>query len=520
MSENNSKRDIDILTEEVESLKEKLRLAESKRVSFGKWLRNYLWGYDVRNLNTKNEKKNRINNTLIGALIGVGIGVPITFYILNYAEGNYEFIIYSILIAIFSIGIFLLIFVIAKRSILRNTFNVEEASYKSIADNVFNGVQEIIPESLENVKKSTAYFKEASKELAAYISYSRTRNTLLGLFIALIAGYAGYLTTMLLISQNELIKEQNTKIDTQINLDEANRRSSLVFLFSNVMDKIDAELTKNEINRNLSPQLIGRVISLSKGLKPYKYLSDSSNEIKKKAYSPERSQLFINLVESNIDKDNLSEIFNKGSFSNLEIHQYKIKKLMLNKDIILDNSAFLNLELDSCVFQTMEIDNSHINNIEFKNCKIKNMLASGVVYNNAHFENNNIVNIEGDSIIFKDCLFRNDTINHLEADYMSFKDTYICNVSLERLKRQSDSYLKSINFENCYIDKDSWKKYFMKLRLPFKFNRVSNIYDIYCPSFKDNTPQNIIDQYNAKHIQDNDLPIGENICEFCLIYKK
>jgi hypothetical protein len=47
------------------------------------------------------------------------------------------------------------------------------------------------------------------------------------------------LGTITLLNQNEKIDIQNEKIQVQISLQEAERRSSLVFLFSNIMDAID-----------------------------------------------------------------------------------------------------------------------------------------------------------------------------------------------------------------------------------------------------------------------------------------
>ena len=77
--------------------------------------------------------------------------------------------------------------------------------------------------------------------------------------------YIGFRSNDLLQTQNQLIKEQTKLI-------EAERRSSLIFLMGNIMDKVDDELKNNKKSRELSPQLIGRIAALSHSLKPYYFL--------------------------------------------------------------------------------------------------------------------------------------------------------------------------------------------------------------------------------------------------------
>jgi len=127
--------------------------------------------------------------------------------------------------------------------------------------------------------------------------------------------------------QNTLIDYQNLKISNQLNLQEAERRSSLVFLFNNVLDKLDDEL-KNNTKRNLSSQLKARIISLSRALKPYKYLEGDS--IINKLISPERGQLLISLIESNLSKKTYEDIFAKGDFSYADLSKTTIKNAHLN----------------------------------------------------------------------------------------------------------------------------------------------------------------------------------------------
>ncbi len=124
---------------------------------------------------------------------------------------------------------------------------------------------------------------------------------------------------------NKILTEQNTKFDNQNQLIEADRRSSLVFLFNNIMDAIDRELKTpvrdstllvdvNGHKGKISNQLAGRIIALSRRLQPYRMYDYDTDSLSKKLISPERGQLLINLLESNIDTISLSAIYKRGIF--------------------------------------------------------------------------------------------------------------------------------------------------------------------------------------------------------------
>lgn len=137
-------------------------------------------------------------------------------------------------------------------------------------------------------------------------------NYIIRFFIGTFAASFALLGTIVLMNQNEKIDKQNIRLEQQTYLQEAERRSSLVFLFSNIMDAVDKEL-KEDIGkkgvRDLSPQLIGRITGLSTRLKPYRYLD--GDELTTKPLSPERGQLFISLLGSQLDTNTLVKIYNR-----------------------------------------------------------------------------------------------------------------------------------------------------------------------------------------------------------------
>jgi len=149
-----------------------------------------------------------------------------------------------------------------------------------------------------------------NQTLADVATHTLWRFTRIGMF----AIFAAILPSLILGFQAYLLKIQYNRLEQQTYLQEAERRSSLVFLFNNVMDKIDEEL-KDTTNKKkiLSPQLISRITSLSRGLKPYNYLEN--DEIIEDALSPERGQLLVNLAQSELNGNSLFKIFRNGDFS-------------------------------------------------------------------------------------------------------------------------------------------------------------------------------------------------------------
>jgi len=88
--------------------------------------------------------------------------------------------------------------------------------------------------------------------------------------------------TSVLLNQNALIKNQNKAINQQSYLIEAQRRSSLQFEISEILNRIDDELSRDTINRKLSPQLKSRIVAATVSMKPYRIYE---NDTLKEAYS-------------------------------------------------------------------------------------------------------------------------------------------------------------------------------------------------------------------------------------------
>ncbi len=169
--------------------------------------------------------------------------------------------------------------------------------------------------------------------------------------------------------QNQLVKVQTEKLQQQTILSESTRRSSLIFLMSNILDKLDEEL-KSSDNKEISKELVARIIALSNSFRPYYYFEE--NKIIDKKLSPERGQLFLALVKSGIDSDFLfNNILIESNFSYADLRGANLIGLNLTgvklnfadfSEANLSNSSFLGTNLTKCNFKNAILRKTNFNN--------------------------------------------------------------------------------------------------------------------------------------------------------------
>jgi hypothetical protein len=140
------------------------------------------------------------------------------------------------------------------------------------------------------------------------------------------------------MNQNKLLESQNEMIQRQMSLEEANRRSALVMLMSNIMDKVDREIEAQQKGLSkkareatlygLSPSLIGQIAALSHAFKPYKYMEGEA--LIAKALSPERGQLLTTLTALPLDTVTMDRIYRSATFQSADLKLAKLKGAYLS----------------------------------------------------------------------------------------------------------------------------------------------------------------------------------------------
>ena len=134
--------------------------------------------------------------------------------------------------------------------------------------------------------------------------------------------------------QNELLQTQNQKVEEQNMLAESSRRAGLIFELTAIFDRINEELNQLTLNKQqdaegapkgafpLKERTIGRIIALSRSLRPYRYLDDEG-KLLQKPMSPERGQLLISLLASGVDMKTIAQ---QGLFSQAELRGANLQR--------------------------------------------------------------------------------------------------------------------------------------------------------------------------------------------------
>jgi uncharacterized protein YjbI with pentapeptide repeats len=283
-------------------------------------------------------KREWIENNIAPFLIGTLAGIVGMFIYQKHLEGITK-VIFNI--SLFSFGVLVATFLLFfgfKKYITRYLFGNKAANAEDFIEDT-QRISDALTEQLAN--KLLADAPEETKErvrfilpkMANWFIWSRLRNWwwqwVLGIFISL----GGLTGTLLLMNQNKLIQNQMYQ-------NEAMRIGSLVVLMSNIMDKVDREISVQQgINPqqkefNLSQSLIGQIAALSHSFKPYKFLK--GDNIIGKELSPERGQLLITLANLPLDTITFDSIFKKSTFGNADLEAANLSGAYLRKTYLMD----------------------------------------------------------------------------------------------------------------------------------------------------------------------------------------
>lgn len=308
---------------------------------------------------------------LIIALLGAGLGILGTLYAQDLIEVITP-VALTVLLTLFAVAVLLYLGITLYRDrIIRYLFGEDIHFDSALSDaqdmvkQTIIGTTEAIP-GLDPSKKKQ--LQQAAPRMANYLIWSRFRSQGLRMMVGFMVAIGGLATTILLFNQNRLLEKQNEKIDMQMSLEESNRRSAMMNQMANLLDKIDEELrdtfNTNHGTRVLSPQLIGRISSLSQALKPYRYLVGNTLS---KELSPERGQLLLALINSSLDKITLEKIWDQVTFKYADLSRVFLKDVHL-EGLDLKGSSFSRATLEN-----ITITKSNLEEADFARANLKNV---------------------------------------------------------------------------------------------------------------------------------------------------
>lgn len=248
--------------------------------------------------------------------------------------------------------------------------------------------------------------------------------------------------TSILMDQNDLIKNQNYEISNQTYLIEAQRRSTLQFEISEILNRIDDEIkTDTTGHRSLSDALVSRIIAATVSMKPYRSYENDTLQF---PYSYEKGQFFVALTNSNINNKNLTRIFNQGNFSDMILTDVEIGSQ--EHEVVLEDLKFENSFFENVKFINFKVERLVFNNSVFLSSELRgnygnlSFYDSQIDYSTIQYENayyNGISDLNLGNSQFTNCAFQgngNDNISisiYLSEDKNLFKYTLVDSILLE-----------------------------------------------------------------------------------------
>jgi uncharacterized protein YjbI with pentapeptide repeats len=255
--------------------------------------------------------------------------------------------------------------------------------------------------------------------------------------------------------QKKTAQEQKILQERNIIENAKEKSSSRTVLLSDIYSTINKELKEDYNNdgiKNLSEELIGRIISLSGSLTPYEYKRDST--IVK--YSPERAGLFNSLIRYKLSIKSYQSIFNEADFSFSDFSGLDFSKLDLIRLVNgFQGSAFNDVQLLVSVAKRPNFKNS-----SFKKTNLNDSKLFG------DFSGSNFIGAKLDNVIFNwtkasgvDFGRNNFTIKIFNSDFSNsnFKgSTLYCTIENSDLRGANFNYCTFYDYSKSY-DKNASK---------------------------------------------------------------
>ncbi|MBR9846692.1 MAG: pentapeptide repeat-containing protein [Algicola sp.] len=308
---------------------------------------------------------------LLAAFVGIILGATFANITLDFFSKNINLLLIVVGVIICLVGVFFIAVFYLRKNINREFFGVENEELTGLNNSLGLLVDGILTKNNDIVKRESNHI---SRKLAAWYSWLKVRQWTVIIFQALFVSFGGLLGTLLLYNQNEIMTQQNERIDNQnelINaqnnrldqqtyLQEADRRAALIFELTSILDEVDEEMDgakyqleasrtryitqqgesiqsigRRERRRNrdtlevytLSDRLAGRIVSLTRSLRPYRYLNNDGILIRT-PLSPEKGQLLTSLLDSGIDMEDLNH--NNGlDFSYSDLSKVQLENVNL-----------------------------------------------------------------------------------------------------------------------------------------------------------------------------------------------
>lgn len=297
-------------------------------------------------------------NFLIGVILGAVIGWALGFLRLPYIEKNSSFLLGFIACVALILLVLALLFAWKKHSTLLRLIGREPMQ--------------------QNSKIAT-----------------RTYAIIWILFAAFIAG-SGLLSSFLIQRQSQYFKiqlqKQNNKIQHLSELTESARKSNMVFLVNDIMDKVDNELKNNPGGKLSDKTIAGIIEAFNYSFTPYRYWEGDSLSDKK--LSPEKGQLLLALCTKNIDSTSFDKIKRSAHFSGADLRNGDLQGVDLSgadlEDADLSDADLSGATLNGADLRNANFWGAHMNKANLVDADLRRAVLSWVELNEAQLDSANL----------------------------------------------------------------------------------------------------------------------------------
>lgn len=214
--------------------------------------------------------------------------------------------------------------------------------------------------------------------------------------VSLFVILGGAVSSYLIYRQNEQIQAQiqaqNQRSQEQSKMIESFKRSNLVHLMGNVLDRVDEELKENP-ERILSDATIARIAAQSYSCKPYHYIDGDSMALNK--LSPERGQLLLALSFMEIDSASFAKIKAEVPFEGADLRGADLQGVDLSgcnlkgadfKDADLRRANLSHAFLEEASLWGAKMDSANLRGCVFKRAEMSWVEMNGSDLRKADFD--------------------------------------------------------------------------------------------------------------------------------------
>ena len=349
-----------------------------------------------------------VTTLFLGLLLGAGLG-PALFLAIDRLQLSGELLLSFAVGAFLTLGVCLVVAGIATLFIVPRIFTNARGTLAGMVTDMTLASR---AHAEGDTNRAIDHFGKAVTEGASWYAIGATRRFIAQAAVGLLISFGGLIGAVLLFSQNALLRDQNSKIDQQIELltqqnskidqqtmvaDAQKRGAFLTEMFS-IIQQVARETTETSA---ISPELITRIVVLTTSAVPYVYLDfegagdDYGPERMKRALSPERGQIISALARTKVK---LSRLADAGArFENADLRRADLSGLDFSS-VNLTGADFTEADISGAVFNEATLNDAKFHRVrgakaDFSGAHFKDVAIMHSFFSSANFTGAKLIEV-------------------------------------------------------------------------------------------------------------------------------